>query len=86
MAAFQALNSGGGRSPVARDRLNRRRRIYATGNGVYAVEGASQDEIVIGIQFLKPGSKGAIVDEATCVPYQSESTRALKRVFEYQLC
>lgn len=53
---------------------------------MYAVKGAGQDEIVIGIQFLQPGSKGAIVDEATCVPYQSESTRALKRMFEYQLC
>lgn len=61
VAGFEALDAGGGRPP--RVGLYRRRwdGVYGARDGVNAVEGAGEDERVVGSEVLEAWGEGAVV-------------------------
>ncbi len=66
MTAFETLDARGGRFAVSGESLGERGRVDGAGDGVDAVEGAGEDEVVVGVEFLEAGGEGAVVDQAAC--------------------
>ena len=69
MAALEALNAGGrgfaraGREGGVGGMLGRGG-VDGAADGVDAVEGAGEDEVVVAVELLQAGGEGAVVDEA----------------------
>ena len=64
MAALQRLDAGGGRFAVAREVERQRRGVDGAADGVDAVEGAGEDEVIVAVELLQARGEGAVVDEA----------------------
>ena len=64
MAALQRLDAGGGGFAVAREVWEEGSWVDGAADGVDAVEGAGEDEVIVAVEFLQAGGEGAVVDEA----------------------
>ena len=61
MARFEAFDAGGGRPPRVGLCGRRRHGVYGARDGVDAVEGAGEDERVVGSEILEAWGEGAVV-------------------------
>ena len=61
MAGFETLDAGGGRPPGVGLCGRRRHGVYGARDGVNAVEGAGEDERVVGSEVLEAWGEGAVV-------------------------
>lgn len=66
VARLQALDACSRRFAIPRERLERWGRVHGARDGVDAVEGAGQDEVVVGVELLEAWGEGAVVDETAC--------------------
>ena len=64
VAALQRLDAGGGRFAVAGEVGRQRRGVDGAADGVDAVEGAGEDEVIVAVELLQARGEGAVVDEA----------------------
>ena len=64
MAALQRLDAGGGGFAVAREVWEEGCWVDGAADGVDAVEGAGEDEVIVAVELLQAGGEGAVVDEA----------------------
>ena len=62
MTALQTFNACGGRFAVPGELLGGWGGTDGAADGMDAVEGAGEDEVVVAVEFLQAGGEGAVVD------------------------